>query len=162
MSSTQKRPQKMRPVGSASKGRRMEMKRPCVEIALAGTSFLFFSSTHLSLLEHLHIRPTHSTTISLYKRGPNGWSHLSCLSKFCSQRSEDVWTGKRSEEGLNYLSMGRPWESCSNCKQWFSGKWRGMICFSRICLVAVLSSHNVLIYEQLISQQNSSGPQKAW
>ena len=29
-------------------------------------------------------------------------------------------------------------------------------------LVAVLSSHNVLIYEQLISQQNSSGPQKAW
>mmetsp|Transcript_1404 Transcript_1404/g.3333 ORF Transcript_1404/g.3333 Transcript_1404/m.3333 type:complete len:454 (-) Transcript_1404:35-1396(-) len=25
---------------------------------------------------------------------------------------------------MTHLSMGRPWESCSNCKQWFSGKWR--------------------------------------
>mmetsp|Transcript_1404 Transcript_1404/g.3335 ORF Transcript_1404/g.3335 Transcript_1404/m.3335 type:complete len:151 (-) Transcript_1404:1436-1888(-) len=29
-------------------------------------------------------------------RGKNGWSHLSCLSKFCSQRSEDIWTGRSS------------------------------------------------------------------
>ena len=58
-------------------------------------------------------------------RGDNNYAHLSCLVSLATSKSEEIWTGKvKAELNANQLAFGRPWESCSNCKQYFVGQLR--------------------------------------
>lgn len=58
-------------------------------------------------------------------RGDNNYAHLSCLVSLATSKSEEIWTGKvKAEPNANQLAFGRPWESCSNCKQYFAGQLR--------------------------------------
>lgn len=58
-------------------------------------------------------------------RGSDGYVHLGCFSSYAARRSEEIWCGEREAgPNMDWLAFARPWESCPNCHQYFSGRLR--------------------------------------
>ena len=56
-------------------------------------------------------------------RGDGQYVHLSCLVKYMTSRSDSIWRGAlQIQKDANWLTCGRPWESCANCKQYYKGQ----------------------------------------
>mmetsp|Transcript_24702 Transcript_24702/g.55885 ORF Transcript_24702/g.55885 Transcript_24702/m.55885 type:complete len:547 (+) Transcript_24702:420-2060(+) len=56
-------------------------------------------------------------------RSDGQYVHLSCLIKYMTSRSDSIWTGAlQIQKDANWLTCGRPWESCANCKQYYKGQ----------------------------------------